>query len=265
MKVAITLITFTASVFFGFTFLIQWASHRKELSTFKDLGIAFSVLYLVLQVLLVLLYFDPPLSFADFATAKLVILMLLDCFKLYVTLTLGCYYAYQLGYPVFPLIKNRKTGFRIWPNVTKLTSCVFLVIVVVALLTVFSYILFLITPFSISDGLFGSGSSTLLIAVVTAFGPAVFEEIIYRVGIQNYLTKVLGDSRYWVAVTLTTILWTMAHIDAMDIYWIKFVQVFPSGFLFAWLNKKYGTESAIIAHGLVNLLGDLMLLSLSQM
>lgn len=91
---------------------------------------------------------------------------------------------------------------------------------------------------------------------------AVGEEIVFRLGIQNFIARyaLWEDQDYWRAILLTALLWTLGHIGSLDPDWVKMVQIFPIGILFGWLFKRYGTESCIIAHSLFNL-GGLILLT----
>ncbi|MEM9353618.1 MAG: CPBP family intramembrane glutamic endopeptidase [Planctomycetota bacterium] len=94
--------------------------------------------------------------------------------------------------------------------------------------------------------------STLLAVAAIAFG----EEIIFRLGIQNwfaYKCKWTGE-KYWIAITLSTVIWTLAHVGTLEPEWVKLLQVFPFGIALGVLYKKYGAESAIAAHVLFNLI-----------
>lgn len=92
----------------------------------------------------------------------------------------------------------------------------------------------------------------ILVVLAFAFG----EEIFFRLGIQNFLAARLHlqDGRYWVAIVLTSLLWTAGHVGTLDPEWVKLAQVFPVGLMLGWLFKKYGVESTILAHGLFNVL-----------
>ena len=95
---------------------------------------------------------------------------------------------------------------------------------------------------------------TLLAAVVVcafAFG----EEVIFRLGIQNFLAKNLNlrDSRYWIAIVITTGIWALAHANMLDPEWVKLVQVFPIGLALGFLFRKYGLEICILTHMTFNL------------
>lgn len=84
----------------------------------------------------------------------------------------------------------------------------------------------------------------------------MLEEIFIRSGIQNFLARYLKLRRqqYWLAVLLSTALWTLGHVGVIEPAWVKLAQVFPIGILLGWLSWKYGMESAMLAHGLMNVI-----------
>ena len=85
---------------------------------------------------------------------------------------------------------------------------------------------------------------------------AIGEEIIFRLGIQSFLVKYLkleGQS-YWIAILITSALWTIGHAGTLQPEWVKLAQIFPVGLMLGWLFRKYGAESTILAHGLFNIL-----------
>ncbi len=91
-----------------------------------------------------------------------------------------------------------------------------------------------------------------LILIAFAFG----EEILFRLGIQNFLAKQfrLNGNRYWVAVVVTSGIWSLGHANTLNPEWVKMVQIFPLGIALGFLFKKHGLESCIIAHGIFNLI-----------
>jgi len=93
---------------------------------------------------------------------------------------------------------------------------------------------------------------TMLIVLNFAFA----EEIVFRLGIQNFLSKQFAwhGEKYGWAIIITAFIWTMGHVGVMDPNWVKMVQIFPFGLALGWLFKKYGAESAIIAHSLFNVI-----------
>ncbi|RKU26792.1 hypothetical protein C6499_12660 [Candidatus Poribacteria bacterium] len=92
---------------------------------------------------------------------------------------------------------------------------------------------------------------TALVLIAFAFG----EEILFRLGIQNYLAQQFrrNGNKYWVAVVLTSAIWALAHANILTPEWVKIVQIFPLGIALGFLFKKYGLESCIFAHGIFNL------------
>ena len=83
---------------------------------------------------------------------------------------------------------------------------------------------------------------------------ALGEEIIFRLGMQSFLAKHLRlrQDRYWIAIVITTAIWTMGHAGALEPAWVKLAQIFPLGLLLGWLCRRYGVESSILAHATFN-------------
>ena len=84
---------------------------------------------------------------------------------------------------------------------------------------------------------------------------AFSEEIVFRLGVQNYLAKHfnLRGRRYWIAIFLSALYWSLAHANILDPEWVKIAEVFPLGLALGFLFRKYGTETCILVHGLINL------------
>lgn len=101
----------------------------------------------------------------------------------------------------------------------------------------------------------GLGTGTSPVLILAALLPAFGEELIFRLGIQNYLSLRLnlrgGD--YWAAVVMTAGLWSLLHGNLLEPAWVKPVQVFPLGVLLGFLFRRYGTEACILVHGAFNL------------
>ena len=96
--------------------------------------------------------------------------------------------------------------------------------------------------------------------IVFVLEVALSEEIIFRLGIQNFLASVFNwrERRYWAAILFTSMLWTLAHVGAIEPWWVKPAQIFPIGLALGWLYWRYGAESSILAHGLFNLVALLL-------
>jgi membrane protease YdiL (CAAX protease family) len=126
---------------------------------------------------------------------------------------------------------------------------------------IYSLILFAVTHPHVSaivrSALSGTSANSPLTvtALLLVLEAGLVEEVLFRLGLQNYLGyKLKGRANgYWIAIVLTTILWTLGHVGSLDPDWVKLVQVFPLGLVLGWLFKKYGAESAILAHCLFNL------------
>jgi membrane protease YdiL (CAAX protease family) len=129
----------------------------------------------------------------------------------------------------------------------------------------YSAVLFLITqprPGLIAQNILSSDVEILTpLTLVVILEFAFVEELIFRLGIQNYLGAKLINKRYGyaIAVVLTAALWSMAHIGSLDPDWVKLAQIFPLGLALGWLYRRQGTESTIMAHALFNLIGGLVL------
>ncbi len=100
----------------------------------------------------------------------------------------------------------------------------------------------------------GFENATTIQVILLALEFAVAEELIFRLGIQSFLVKYLKleGARYWIAILITSVLWTLGHAGGLDPAWVKLAQIFPMGLMLGWLFRKYGAESTILAHGLLN-------------
>jgi membrane protease YdiL (CAAX protease family) len=101
----------------------------------------------------------------------------------------------------------------------------------------------------------GSSGPISLQGILFILEVAIFEEIVFRLGIQSFLVKYLKlkGNGYWIAILITSALWTLGHVGVLDPEWVKLAQIFPLGLLLGWLFRKYGAESTILAHALFNI------------
>ena len=85
---------------------------------------------------------------------------------------------------------------------------------------------------------------------------AIGEELVFRLGIQNFLATACNwwGRRYWLAIVATSAIWTLGHAGTLDPDWVKFLQIFPVGIALGWLFRKHGIESCIAVHVLFNVL-----------
>ena len=110
----------------------------------------------------------------------------------------------------------------------------------------------------------GLGSTVTLATLLLVLQVGFAEEIIFRLGIQNFLAvhfKWQGQ-RFRIAIAATAALWAMGHSGMLDPDWVKLAQIFPVGLALGWLYDRFGIESAILAHGLFNVAGLILTPSL---
>jgi len=144
-----------------------------------------------------------------------------------------------------------------------LRSCIRDVVMVATMSVVYSTLLFTLTKPHVGETvrrMFGvrediadtGGFAPFIVLLVLAF--AIGEEIFFRLGIQNFLARYLNwqGRRYWAAIALTSLLWTVGHAGVLDPNWVKLAQIFPVGLMLGWLFRRYGVETCMLAHGLFN-------------
>ncbi|OZH54813.1 hypothetical protein AFK68_08490 [Hydrocoleum sp. CS-953] len=179
--------------------------------------------------------------------------------------TVGIDYAAKLAYPLS--LQNHVSTRKVKDHLLKLSQFIIPTLAVTAFSILYSIILFKFTNPELASSMrrLFDGNMTIenysaanfVFFLVAAFS----EEIIYRLGIQNYLAIHLNwrHSRYWLAILVTSILWTIGHTGTLNPNWVKFAQIFPIGLLLGWLFRKYGIISCILAHGLFNVIIPLLL------
>jgi membrane protease YdiL (CAAX protease family) len=251
---------------FGLVFLIDCIRLRKQINAYVKYGIACGLVLVAIDAVAV------PLIPNLLSITPVYLLVVMD-FVAFVRITLftcmGMYCCSILGVYDFPAIKSlrnaeeRKQLFR---------KSYFAVTIATLVLAVgYSVILFKLTSPRISEFIkelseaqaarLGIGEAPSLVLALAILEFAFAEEIIFRLGIQNYLARQfkLHGSRYWVAIVLTTLLWSLAHASTLDPEWVKIAQVVPLGLALGYLFRRHGVEACIAVHGLFNLV--IMLLS----
>lgn len=242
-------------------FLINSIRHRKEIKIYLRYGVLFAFTAIVLDIIVVVLI---PNFFEMMSLPTLLIVDVIVFVRIVIFTCLGIYYCTKLGIVEIPLIKRLSGKNDNFEMITP-RNYIITIIGVVAGAILFSVILFKLTSPQISDAIkqlsevqgtklgISDEPSVLMALVFIAF--AFGEEILFRLGIQNYLAQQfrLNGNKYWVAVVLTSGLWALAHANILTPEWIKIVQIFPFGIALGFLFKKYGLESCIFAHGIFNL------------
>ena len=242
-------------------FLINSIRHRKEIKIYLKYGVLFAVTVIALDITVVLLI---PNFFEVMSLPALLGMDLIVFVRTLIFTCLGIYYCTKLGIVEIPLLK-RLSGKTDNLETIPWRNYITTVIGVVAGAILFSVILFKLTSPQLSETMKqlseGQGTRlgisskptvlTALVLIAFAFG----EEILFRLGIQNYLAHQfrLNGNKYWIAVVLTSGLWALAHANILTPEWVKIVQIFPFGIVLGFVFKKYGLESCILAHGIFNL------------
>lgn len=100
----------------------------------------------------------------------------------------------------------------------------------------------------------------LMVYIYTFFMASILapvqEEILYRHFAMGLFYKWFGRSKAAVIlnITVTALLFAVAHAGVVTEDWIKIVQIFPAGLAFGWVNHKKGLEHSILAHTAFNTL-----------
>lgn len=246
----------------GVIFLVNTIRYRKEIRNYVKYGVVLGLILIGFDTIVAMLV---PNIFETMSIYLFVAMDVIVFVKILTFTCLGIYYCSTLGIVDIPLIKRLSGEIDDSEPSTGqnyITSTIGVVLGGVGL----SVILFKLTAPQLSDTVkellqlqgakptLGNEPSVLLALVLTAF--AFGEEILFRLGIQNYLAKQfrLNGNRYWIAVVVTSGLWTLAHANVLAPEWVKMVQIFPLGIALGFLFKKHGLESCIIAHGIFNLI-----------
>lgn len=242
-------------------FLINSIRHRKEIKIYLKYGVLFAVIAIALDIIVVVLI---PNFFEIMPLPALLAIDAVVFVRTLIFTCLGIYYCTKLGIVEIPLLRRlsgKIDNFEMitWRNY--MTS----VILVVAGAILFSVVLFKLTSPQLSEAMkqlskdqgarLGISSEPTVLAAFVVITFAFGEEILFRLGIQNYLAQQfrLNGNKYWVAVVLTSAIWALAHANILSPEWVKIVQIFPFGIALGFLFKKYGLESCIFAHGIFNL------------
>jgi len=107
-----------------------------------------------------------------------------------------------------------------------------------------------------SGGMKEADTQTVAAVVIMVFTIAINEEILFRLAIQNLFAAKFNvrNEKYWIAIVLTSLFWTLGHTNALNPEWVKFAQIFPIGIVLGFTFKRFGLESCMIIHGLFNVI-----------
>jgi membrane protease YdiL (CAAX protease family) len=257
-------------VVFFIAFLISWCRLRKQVRGYRRYGILAGIILIAFEILVLLSAGSEARS--SMSLSGVIVTDAIAFVRIMAYTIVGTYMCTMLGHPSFPLLKPRmelpepaeiEVG-RQQPSPPKVNIATYAAIIMAVVVGAVAYsaLLFFLTSPEMSDTVkqgygesaSGTGNTVSLMQLIVVLEFAFAEEIVFRLGIQNYLAKQLNwrGEKYWIAITLTAALWTSAHIGLLEPDWVKLVQVFPMGLALGWLFRKLGTESCILAHALFN-------------
>ena len=248
-------------IVFVVIFLINSIRHRKEIKIYLKYGLLFAFTVIALDVAVVVLI---PNFFEVMSLPTLLAIDAIVFVRTIIFTCLGIYYCTKLGIVEIPLLK-RLSGKVDNSETIAWQNYITTILGVVAGAILFSVILFKLTAPQLSETIkqlskeqgsrLGISSEPTVLTAIVLIAFAFGEEIIFRLGIQNYLAQQFrrNGNNYWVAVVLTSGIWALAHANILTPEWVKIVQIFPFGIALGFLFKKYGLESCIFAHGIFNL------------
>lgn len=246
----------------GLLILIDCIRYRKNIKSYVKYGVMFGFVFLALEVFVLALV---PAILKHTSISVLVATEALGFVKIVLFTCMGMYCFSIYNSPNIPLVREL-VGKSSVTEKTFGIRYIAPILIVAAAATLYSIILFKLTApqpsafiKALSQGTMtrlGIGDRPSLTLALAFLQFAFVEEIIFRLGIQNYLAKQfkLKGQKYWLAILLTAGLWSLAHANILEPEWVKLAQIFPLGVALGVLFRKYGTESCIFTHGIFNLI-----------
>lgn len=253
------------------TLLVFWARNREDLRYYTRFGVYAACAFCAFSVVaLAVAHFEQGLPMGFLVPA---FGLVFDFFKITLVVAVGAYCARLSGYVAFPLIHPRlglefeaANGAVTHPGQSGAdlrTKVIWVAVLVLAWLGYSKLLFWLTSPemaeplqemlnaLDVSQSMELTPASALAVSAI-----AIAEELIFRLGIQNLLVRLFNwrGHEYWIAVVLTSLLWTIGHTGALEPDWVKLLQVFPAGLALGWLFRKHGIECCIAAHLLFNLI-----------
>ncbi len=251
----------------GVILIIAWFRHRTQIGSYTRLGIVMGAILAAGYMIGALgMWFEA----GETHIAYLAIELTFNFFWTIVVVATGTMLALAANLKPFPLIRPRfgipDTGESVsLPGlpapVTGWRSIAAPVVLLVA--AAFGYTILVLYIFEWEPGIatpimagvdlerLNPWSPFLLLALACV---SIVEELTFRLAIQNQLARMFKweNGKYWLAIVVTTLLWTFVHAGAINPDWVKFVQIFPLGLALGWMARKHGIESCLAAHALLN-------------
>ncbi|XOV84649.1 MAG: lysostaphin resistance A-like protein [bacterium] len=196
------------------------------------------------------------------SSALLLLTVLFAYFKVFVTSGVGLHYVRRM-HPSGSDAAQGKTDLRMQISellILQRSGWLLTVSSSVLALVVFSFGLFWLTGATPAESLAVNREGEyavplfVLVFVVAAF--AFVEEIVFRLGLQNWLGYSWGnsDNAHYAAIAFTAALWALGHAGMMDPDWVKIVQILVMGVWLGWMNRKYGVLACVMTHLVFNVI-----------
>ena len=208
---------------FSIIFLIGFFRYRKRVRPYTKYALIPAVILIVVDTAVLVLN---PEGLENVAIPSVMCIDLVVFVKLILFGAVGMYCAASIGGKHAPLTRSLLAR-RALPA-TGLTRGLLLWAPAIAAGGVaYSCVLFTLVEVRLSDAvreLVESSGTNLplamnasLLGAVAMFEFALSEEIVFRLGIQNYLARVLKlrGNNYWIAIVLTTVFWSIAHANTI--------------------------------------------------
>lgn len=100
----------------------------------------------------------------------------------------------------------------------------------------------------------GSESFNTMLLIIVFARLAATEEIFFRLVVQTFLEWKLIGGKYAsvVAITFSSLFWSIGHVGVLVPEWVKLAQIFPFGIALGIIYRRYGIEAAILIHVVFN-------------
>jgi membrane protease YdiL (CAAX protease family) len=230
--------------------VVEYFKNRQVIRSFERAALALAVPIGVLDLVLVVLVARDPSALMLLGWASAVATL-----KTAAVAAIGLYSVWLLDLPPFRLVRRPI-------DVPRVLAGAAVTVAFVLTAWAYSWALFALTSPRLNEALIKASEAVpeeaTVSAPIIAFGAVlvgVGEEVLFRLGIQNFLAARLGlgRERYWVAILATTVVWTLLHGATLDPEWVKLVQIFPLGIALGFMYRYLGLEVCMASHALFNL------------